>query len=66
MIFSDGMAALRRMVRSWYELTRNEQRALILILALFLLGLAARAWHLGHTRPDNAAGSPLSDSSVRR
>ncbi len=34
------------LLRSWFELTQDERTALILILALFLLGLLARWWHL--------------------
>ena len=34
------------LLRSWFQFTADEQKALILILALFLLGLFARWWHL--------------------
>jgi hypothetical protein len=37
---------LQKLVRSWFELTREEQRALVLVLALFLLGIAVRIWRL--------------------
>ncbi len=30
--------------RAWFGLARDEQKALLLVFALFLLGLAARAW----------------------
>ena len=43
---TDRTDTLRRLFRSWFELTRDEQKALILILALFLLGLAVRFWHV--------------------
>ena len=32
--------------RAWFNLTVGEQRALVIVLGLFLLGVAARAWHL--------------------
>lgn len=41
-------------VRSWFELTTREQRALLLILALFLLGIFLK-WT---RRNGNAAGDP--------
>ena len=43
---TDRFETLRRIFRSWFELTRDEQKVLLLILALFLMGLAVRAWHL--------------------
>ena len=43
---TDKLGALRRIFRSWFELTRDEQKVLLLILALFLLGLSVRFWHL--------------------
>ncbi len=39
--FASRLAALGR---SWFRLTRDEQKALMLVFALFLLGLAVRAW----------------------
>jgi hypothetical protein len=30
--------------RPWHVLTRDEQRALLLVLGLFILGIGARAW----------------------
>ena len=38
-------AALQRVARSWLELTAEEQRALAVVLGLFLLGVAYRFWH---------------------
>ncbi len=35
-----------RYLRAWFALTVEEQRALAVILALFLLGVATRFWHL--------------------
>lgn len=34
------------LMRSWVELTPGEQKALVLIVGLFLLGLTVRWWHL--------------------
>ena len=42
---------VRSLVRSWFALTRDEQNALLLVLALILLGIAVRAWHLHRTAP---------------
>ena len=33
-------------VHSWFKLTSEEQKAVLIILALFLVGVAARFWHL--------------------
>jgi hypothetical protein len=35
--------------RSWLDLTAREQKAVLLVLALFLLGLAVRLWHDCHS-----------------
>ena len=32
--------------RCWFDLTPGEQKAAILVLALFLLGVVARTWHM--------------------
>ncbi len=40
-------AALKAARRAWLELTLDEQRAVVIILGLFLLGVAARLWHAG-------------------
>lgn len=37
-----------RILRSWFELTVNEQRALILVLIIFLIGIGVKAWHARH------------------
>jgi len=37
---------IRQLLRSWFELTSHEQTAVILILALFLLGVLARWVHV--------------------
>ena len=34
------------LLRSWFMLTPEEQRVLILILVLLAIGLVARHWHL--------------------
>ena len=35
------------LLRSWFELTAREQKAVILLVALFLLGVIVRLWHDG-------------------
>ena len=37
---------LSALFRAWFEMTVEEQRSLIMVLALFLLGTATRLWHL--------------------
>ena len=37
---------LRPLLRAWFELTADEQKAMVVILGLFLLGLVVRYWHL--------------------
>jgi len=34
------------LLKAWCELTVDEQKAVITILALFILGLAIRTWHV--------------------
>lgn len=44
------MAPLRfigGLLRSWCELTAEEQKAVLTVIAIFLLGLAMRCWHTG-------------------
>jgi hypothetical protein len=49
---TDRLDSLRKIFRSWFELTQDEQKVLLLILALFLLGLFVRWRHLRTERPD--------------
>jgi hypothetical protein len=37
------------LVRSWFELTPDEQKAALIVLAVFLLGLGVRFWHIQKT-----------------
>ena len=53
---TDRFEAFRKIVRSWFELTADEQKALLLVLILFLLGLTVRFWHLEHERADGSRG----------
>ena len=39
---------MRRRVAAWFTLTREERLLAAGVLALLLLGLAARTWHLAH------------------
>lgn len=43
--FREMLAAL---VRSWVDLTEDEQRVVAVVLGIFLLGLLARWWYLTH------------------
>jgi hypothetical protein len=61
-------AMARRLVRSWFELTRDEQRAILVILGLVLLGLAVRIWHQRQKKeadsrrpPSHALAAPASE-----
>jgi len=45
---------LAALLRSWFGLTKEEQRALIIVLALFILGLAVRYCHIRQS-PNSAA-----------
>ena len=38
-------AAFAKLLRLWVELTNEEQKAVLTVLALFLLGLAVCVWH---------------------
>ena len=37
---------LAESARAWFNLTVDEQRAVVIVLGLFLLGVAVRAWHV--------------------
>jgi type II secretory pathway component PulM len=39
-------SAVAALLRSWFGLTPDEQKAILLLLGLFLLGLTVRWWHL--------------------
>jgi hypothetical protein len=45
---------LQRSARSWLLLTRDEQKAVLLITALFLIGLSAMAWKRANPAPKPA------------
>lgn len=64
----DGATARARfsgLGRAWFDLNPSEQRALLVILALFLLGLAVGAWHAA-TEKGTAASSFRTDSGSER
>jgi hypothetical protein len=48
---------VRQLAGAWFALTRDERNALLLVLALFLLGLGVRAWHLRREAPPAPAVS---------
>jgi len=39
-------------VKSCFSLTSNERLTIMLLLALFLIGLGLRWWHLSHEQAD--------------
>lgn len=41
-------ARVARLLDNWFRLTADEQCALAVVLGLFLLGLAVRAWRALH------------------
>jgi hypothetical protein len=45
-------------------LSRDEQKAVWIVLALFLLGLTVRAWHMHH-RTAPAAPTPATERPIR-
>lgn len=47
---------------SWFALTLEERKAIAVILALAVLGLAAKAWHLHHI----ANAPPAVEQSAHR
>ena len=50
--------------RSWVELTLEEQRAVMAILALFLLGMAVRVWHVHFRSPPASPAMPAAATSM--
>jgi hypothetical protein len=50
------------LLRSWFHLTPDEQKAVLLLVGLALLGLAVRAWHRAHG--PNTAPPPAATESV--
>lgn len=54
---------LRSIFRSWFDLTANEQKAIMLVLGIFLLGLAARTWQI---RQNTAAPTPPPAAAASR
>ena len=46
---SDSHSSKEKLLQSWFNLTGEEQKAIILVLALLLLGLAVKFWHLVQT-----------------
>ena len=54
----DRFDVLRKVFRTWFELTHDEQKALVLILVLFLLGLTVRFWRLESEKPGASRPPP--------
>jgi hypothetical protein len=55
----ESPASPRLLAKAWFALTANERIAIGVVLGLFLLGLAARAWHLSR-QPALAPPPPVS------
>jgi hypothetical protein len=49
---------LEALARSWFGLTRDEQKAVLVLLGLFLLGVSIRCWHVWRTAGAGAAPAP--------
>ena len=47
---------------SWFALTLDERKAIAVILALAVLGLAAKAWHRHHI----ASAPPVAERATHR
>jgi len=43
--FCETQRMLHGVARSWFDLTAEERKAVIVILALFILGVVVRLWH---------------------
>ena len=41
-------AVIRQILQSWLALTGTEQKAVVVVLALFLLGLLVKGWRFVH------------------
>jgi len=54
------------LLRSWFQLTQMEQRALIVIVALFLLGLIVRHWHREKSQVDSCLVQDIVMTSERK
>jgi hypothetical protein len=54
--------AASSLVRCWFDLTSDEQKAVVMILAIFLLGLTVRIWHLQTER--HPASKPVAESGI--
>ena len=52
---------VRELGSSWFVLTLNERKAIAVILALAVLGLAAKAWHRHHV-----ASAPPTERATHR
>ena len=53
---------VRELGASWFALTLNERKAIGVILALAVLGLAAKAWHKHHA----ATAPPAAERATHR
>ncbi|MBN1674817.1 MAG: hypothetical protein JXR37_27475 [Kiritimatiellae bacterium] len=58
---------VRAAIGAWFYLTERERWALFVVLALALLGVVARYWHLrrSESEPYQPAGLPAESDSLR-
>jgi hypothetical protein len=43
---NNNRGGIKSLLNAWFGLTKSEQAAVALVVALFLLGLAVRFWHI--------------------
>ena len=55
---------LRDLLKRWFDLTLDERRALIFVLALFLLGLIARTVMYRNQQPDPLPAGDVRESTT--
>lgn len=61
----DVQGITRRAARAWFALTPAEHDAVLLVAALFLLGLAVWAWRARNPEPAETGISLLSQPAAR-
>jgi len=48
----------RKLLASWLRLSWDEQKTIMVILAIFLLGITARYWHSQQEAPEKPLNQP--------
>lgn len=51
-------------LKAWFSLTARERWALLVVLSLFLAGVAARAWHLSRADQPPRNPAPVTRSAA--